>query len=199
MNERLILSSLGYLKNNRPEQVIDLSFKLDDQMDEINLLVFFSACAELGNENGLKIGKQIFTRLSQQSKGEQLHQKVLHAVLNMFTKCSDIENAEKLFIQLNKNSISYGCMMTMYNTQNEPEKTLSLYEQMKRDKIEADYLIWVLIINALSELSDLSTCELITSELPNQFFDNSQIQNALINMWVSDKIDHFHKRINGTL
>jgi len=180
----LILSFLGYLKNNRPEQVIDLFFKLDNQMDEINLLVFFSACAGLGNEKGLTLGKQIFSRLSQHSKGKQLNEKVLPAVLNMFIKCYDIDNAEKLFRQLNKNPITYGCMMTMYNNQNEPEKTLSLYEEMKGENVEADNLIWVLIIDALSQLSDLSTCESIISEMPKKFFENIQIQNGLINMWV---------------
>jgi hypothetical protein len=58
---------------------------------------------------------------------------------------------------------------------------------MKREKIETDELIWILILNALAELSDLLTCELITSELPEKFFNNIQIQNALINMWVSEK------------
>jgi pentatricopeptide repeat protein len=176
------------LKNNRPEQVIDLFLKLDDQMDEINLLVFFNACAELGNEKGLKLGKQIYSKfLSQQIKRKEFNEKVLHAVLNMFSKCSDIDNAEKLFKQLNKNPISYGCMMTMYNNRNESDKTLALYEEMKREKIETDELIWILIINALAELSDLLTCELITSELPENFFNNIQIQNALINMWVSEE------------
>lgn len=105
----------------------------------------------------------------------------------MFIKCSDIDNTEKLFKQLNKNPISYGCMMTMYNNQNEPDKTLALYQQMKREKIETDEIIWILIINALAELGDLLTCELITSELPEKIVNNIQIQNALINMWASKK------------
>ncbi|CAF1519493.1 unnamed protein product, partial [Adineta steineri] len=171
----------GYLKNNRPEEVIDIFMKLNNQMDEINLLIFFSACAELGNEKGLKLGKHIYSKLL--SNRKLLSEKVIHSILNMFSKCSDIENAEKLFKKLNKNTISYGCMMAMYNIQNEPEKTLNLYEEMKRDKIEIDNLTWILIINALAELADLSTCESISSELPDKFYNDIQIQNALINMW----------------
>ena len=168
--------------------MIDIFFKLDNQMDEINLIVFFNACAELGNEKGLKLGKQIYSKLlSQQIKRKEFNEKILYAVLNMFIKCSDIDNAEKFFKQLDKNSISYGCMMTMYNNLNEPDKTLTLYEEMKRENIETDELIWILIINALAELSDILTCELIISELPEKFFNNIQIQNALINMWVSEK------------
>ncbi|CAF1237191.1 unnamed protein product [Adineta steineri] len=158
----------GYLKNNRPEEVIDIFMKLNNQMDEINLLIFFSACAELGNEKGLKLGKEIYSKVL--SNRKLLSEKVVHSILNMFSKCSDIENAEKLFQKLNKNTISYGCMMTMYNNQNEPDKTLNLYEEMKRDKIEIDNLIWMLILNALAELADLSTCESISSELPKKFY-----------------------------
>ena len=183
----IILICLGYLKNNRPSQVIDLFLKLDDPIDEINLVVFFNACAELRNEKGLKLGKEIYSKfLSEQIKGKEFNEKILYAVLNMFIKCSDIDNAEKFFKQLNKNAISYGCMMTMYNNLNESDKTLSLYEQMKRENIETDEIIWILIINALAELSDLLTCQLIISELPQKFFNNIQIQNALINMWVSE-------------
>ncbi|CAF1320958.1 unnamed protein product [Adineta steineri] len=171
----------GYLKNNRPEEVIDIFMKLNNQMDEINLLIFFSACAELGNEKGLKLGKQIYSKLL--SNRKLFSEKVVHSILNMFSKCSDIENAEKLFQKLNKNTISYECMMTMYNNQNEPDKTFNLYEEMKRDKIEIDNLIWILILNALAELTDLSTCESISSELPEKFYNDIQIQNALINMW----------------
>ena len=164
--------------------MIDLFLKLDNQMDEINLLIFFSACAELGNEKGLKLGKDTYSKLlSQQIKRKEFSEKILHAVLNMFIKCSDIDNAKKFFKQLNKNVISYGSMMTMYNNQNQPDKTLALYEEMKQENIQTDELIWLLIINALAQLSDLLTCELITSELPEEFFNNIQIKNALINMW----------------
>ncbi|CAF1587481.1 unnamed protein product [Adineta ricciae] len=169
----------GYLTNNQPEQVIDMFLKLNDQTDEVNMLLFFGACAELDNEKGLKVGKQIFSQISSRQPSE----KVLHAVLNMFAKCSDTTNAESLFSKLKKNALSYGCMMTMYNNQNEPDRTLSLYEEMKREKIELDHLNWVLILNALADLSDLSTCESVTSELLEKFSNDIQIQNALIHMW----------------
>ena len=159
--------------------------KLDGQMDEVNMLLFFGACAELGNEKGLKIGKEIFSRLSSQQSSE----KILHAVLNMFTKCSDTTNAESLFSKLKKNAFNCACMMTMYNNRNETDRTLSLYEEMKRDKIEIDHLNWILVLNALAELSYLSTCYLMTSELPEKFCNDIQIQNELVNMWVYNKLD----------
>ena len=176
---------LGYLKNNQPERVIDMFLKLNDQMDEVNMLLFFGACAELSNEKGLKAGKEIFSKLSLQQSSE----KVLHAVLNMFAKCSDTTNAESLFAKLKKNSFGCGCMMTMYNNQNEPDQTLALYEEMKRDKIELDHINWILVFNALAELSDFSICESVTSELPEKFCNDIRIQNALVNMWVCNKID----------
>ncbi|CAF1176726.1 unnamed protein product [Didymodactylos carnosus] len=172
----------GYIKNNRPQEAIDLFFKMD-KPDEVNLIVFFSACAQLGNEKALNLGKQVFSRLSTEFHENNVNEKVLHGVLNMFIKCSDIENAEKLFARLNGNVITYGSMMTIYNSRNEPDKTLALFEQMKRKKIEVNDIIWVLVINALSELSDLSVCESVISEMAETFLINIQIQNALIDMW----------------
>ena len=106
----------------------------------------------------------------------------------MFLKCDDIQNAELLFTRLNRNVISYGTLMNGYNDQGEPEKTLELFERMKEEKIEPNEIIFQLLIDACSQIGDLSLCENILSQMPQSLFSNHLIQGGLIDMWVSGSI-----------
>ncbi len=90
----------------------------------------------------------------------------------MFIKCSDMNNAEKLFSKLYRNQITFGLMMTMYNKQNEPKKTLVLFEQMKKENIEANEQIFVLILNAFFQLNDFIKAQ--------EFFDKIQNKSSMI-------------------
>ncbi|CAF1549911.1 unnamed protein product, partial [Adineta steineri] len=120
-------------------KTIDLFFQIHKPND-INLIIFFNACAELGDEKGFKLGKQIYSKLL--SNRKLLSEKVAHSILNMFSKYSDIESTKKLFPQLNRNEMTYGLMMNMYNKRNEPKQTLNLYEEMKREKIQPNEQIY---------------------------------------------------------
>jgi pentatricopeptide repeat protein len=78
--------------------------------------------------------------------------------------------------------------MKTYNMKNEFEKTFALFEQMKMEKIEPNDIIFLLIINACSQLGDLSICQSIFEQVTPTSLNNIWIQNALIDMWVSHQI-----------
>jgi len=151
-------------------------------------MLFFNACAQLRNEEALKLGKQVLSQFFNEFNQKNVNSKALYGALDMFIKCDDIKSAEILFNKLNKNVICYGSLMKMYNDKNEPEKTLNLFEQMKQTKIEPDQIIFVSIINACAQIADLSKCESILLQVPNSYLNNIWIQSALIDMWVSNII-----------
>ena len=103
----------------------------------------------------------------------------------MFIKCNDVENAEYVFNRLNRDATCYGSLMKLYNIRNEPEKTLDLFKRMKEKKIEPSEITFVLVIDACSAIGDLSLCESIVSQIPKCSLNNRWIQNASIDMWVS--------------
>ena len=100
-----------------------------------------------------------------------MNEKILYAVFNMFIKCSDIDNAEKLFSKLHRNQITFRIMMTIFNKHNQPNKTLILFEQMKKENIQPNEQIFVLILNAFFQLKDFVKAQ--------QFFDKIQINHQL--------------------
>ncbi len=173
------------MKHNQAEKAIEIFFKIP-KPDEIHFMFFFNACAQLRNEEALKLGKQVLSQFFNEFNQKNVNSKALYGAFNMFIKCDDIKSAEILFNKLNKNVICYGSLMKIYNDKNEPAKTLNLFKQMKQTKIEPNQIIFLLIINACAQIADLSNCESILLQVPNSCLNDIWIRNALIDMWVSN-------------
>ena len=56
---------------------------------------------------------------------------------------------------------------------------------MKRDGIEANVIIYLCVIKALSEIGDYELSQLIVKQIPHSFLLDHRIQSALIDMWAS--------------
>ena len=142
------------------------------------MCVFFNACAKLGNEKALSLGKKVFNELEINSYD------VLPMVLNMFIKCDDLKSAECLFNRMHCNIICYGAMMKFYNMKDQPEKTLELFRRMQEENLTPDEICYVLLLDALSKIGDLSLAQLFVDKMPKCFSKDSWIQVGLIDLWV---------------
>ncbi len=171
----------GYLTNGMPQKAIDLFFQIKNP-DRVCFSILFNACAQLATSQSLTLGKQVLSRLPEEYR-ESDH--ILYSLSNMFIKCNDLINAESLFNRLNRNVKSYGSLMKLYQTRNEPEKIFNLFQRMKQEEIQADGMIYVFLIDACSAIGDLSLSESIIPQIPKSFLNNRWIQTSSINMWVS--------------
>ncbi len=156
--------------------------------------IFFSACAQLKTENALILGKKVFNQLV---NGSNQLDDLLNMVLNMFIECGDLESAESLIDRIDRNVVYYGLMMKLYNIQNLPEKTLDLFQRMKEENIIPNEINYVLVIDALSTIGDLSLCQSVLCGMPEHYLINSYIQAGLINLWVKSR--NLHRSISESL
>lgn len=145
------------------------------------MCIFFNACAQLKNEKALILGKKVFDELVINLNESN---DLLFMVLNMFIKCDDLKSAESLFNRIDRDIISYGSMMKIYNTKDQPDKTLELFRKMKKENLIPNEIIYVLLITALSAIGDLSLCQSLFCEIPKKFLINPWIQVGLIDLWV---------------
>jgi pentatricopeptide repeat protein len=150
--------------------------------DEICLTLLFSACAQLGTSEELNLMKKFSSKIPESF---YLNSFVLNSLFNAFIKCGDSSSAEILFSKMEKHTINYGNLMSGFNKEDHPEKTLNLFNQMKISGIEANNVIYLCIIKALSKFGDYDKSQSLIEEMPNSFLCDEQIQTALINMWVS--------------
>ncbi|CAF4518995.1 unnamed protein product, partial [Rotaria socialis] len=169
----------GYIENNLSHKAIDL-FNQIKSPDEIIINLLFNACAQLGTEEALNLTKKVSKEIP---KSFHLNFRILTSLFDALIKCQDCSNAEILYSKMNKSVISYGNLMNGFNYGKNPLKTLSLFNQMKLDHIEADLIIYLCVIKALSQIGDNSMCESIIEKIPKSFLLDRQIQNSLVDMW----------------
>ena len=181
LNGKIIFFLQGYLEHEMPQKAIDL-FSDIDKPDEITTIVFFSACAQLKDEKTLVLAKKIFSQLPR-----QFHQSrfLLPTVFNMFCRYNDISTAEILFERIHRDVITYGSLMKSYNDLNQSEKTLQLFERMKHENIQANSIIYLLVIKACANIRFVSLCQSIVKQIPHDLLNDRWIQNASMDMWES--------------
>ncbi|CAF3506660.1 unnamed protein product [Rotaria sp. Silwood1] len=138
----------GLIKNNMFNETIDLFFKISNP-DETIFVLFFHACARLGTKEALILVKKVLLNLPNNYNENKY---ILTTAFDAFVKCDDLLSAEQIFPKIKRNAISYGNLMNAFNKNEQPEKTLDLYEKMKIDRIEADIICWILLINASSNI-----------------------------------------------
>ena len=63
------------------------------------------------------------------------------------------------------------------------ERTIPL--QRNNDHVKSDWIIYLCVVNALSQIGDLSTSEVIAAKIPTSSLPFISLQNAMIDMWVS--------------
>ena len=175
--------SLGYIKNNQADKAIDL-FNQIKSPDEVNIILLFNACAQLGTDEALNLTKKVWKEIP---KSFDSNRYLLTSLFDALIKCGDCLNAEILFSKMTKSVESYGNLMNGFNKEKNPEKTLSLFNQMKLDGFEPDIITYICVIKALSMIGDYSILESIVQQIPDSFLVDDNIQNALIDMWVSLK------------
>ena len=170
----------GYVKNNMPERAIDLFHKITD-LDEVNVIILFNACAYVGTQDALRVAKRVAGQIPRSYYSNPL---IPSTLLDVFTKCGDIPSAEIVFAKMARSSEDYGMLMNAFNEENSFNKTLKLFHQMKRDGVERNLLNYLHIIKALSRIGDYSLSQSIVEEIPRSILADRQIQTALVDMWV---------------
>ncbi|CAF1285026.1 unnamed protein product [Rotaria sp. Silwood1] len=169
----------GYIKNNMSEKAIELFNKIQTP-DEVIVTLLFNACAQLETTEALNLVKKISKEIP---KSFYWNPFVSTSLLDAFIKCGDLSSAEILFSKMKKSVIDYGSLMNGFIKDNNPEKVLNLFNQMKIDGIEANEMIYLYVIKALCQIADYSLSKSIIEKIPNSFLVNHQIQNSLIHMW----------------
>ena len=161
-------------------EAAEVFFKISNP-DAIIYMLFFNACAGIGTKNVLSLIEKV---LSTVPKYYCEDTRILIAVFDAYIKCGDLLNAEKVFSKMKRTVKSYGNLMNAYNKNNQSNRTLRLYEQMKIDDIQPNSFIYVLLINACANIGILSISQSIYNQISSNFLTHTYIQNALIDMWV---------------
>jgi pentatricopeptide repeat protein len=164
------------------DKALDLFEQMPFNLDDINYIIIFNACAQLSNDRAKQIGRKL---LHQMPKQFETNNNIQNSAIDMLMKFGDVTTAEHLFQRNKKKSIvTYGAMMNGYNVNNEPLKCVQLLEDIKQNGFILDEIVSNILINACARLSMLSKCQSVIDEIPSDLCNNQRIRNSLIHMWV---------------
>ena len=110
--------------------------------------------------------------------------RLFNCLLDALIKCGDCSSAEILYRKMTKSVESYGNLMSGFNKEINPIKTLSLFDEMTKAGMEGTITTYLCVIKALSKFGSYELCESIAERIPESFLSNNQIQTSLLDMWV---------------
>ena len=139
----------GYNQNGQFDEALSVfqGMLLDGiSPDEATLVSIVSACAQLGSlEHGNWVQSYI------KKKSVNLTMPLGNALIDMFSKCGDIQNAELVFSQMTRRCIiTWTAMVSGLAFNGQCREALSLFERMHNEGIEPDDVIFITILSACS-------------------------------------------------
>ncbi|PWA54777.1 tetratricopeptide repeat (TPR)-like superfamily protein [Artemisia annua] len=114
--------------------------------DAITFTSILAACSQLG---ALERGKEIHKCIIE-GKFES-NEIVMGALLDMYTKCGAVDEAQQVFSQLpERDLISWTTMMTAYGSHGRAFKALKLFQEMQDFNIKPDRVVFLGVISTCS-------------------------------------------------
>ncbi|CAF1120001.1 unnamed protein product [Rotaria sordida] len=139
----------GYIENQMSEKVLDLFEQIELNLNNFAYTIVFNACAELANDQAMKIGKKLLDEMPENLRNDNV---VLNSVIHMLMKFGDIQNAENVFQSIKKKDIIiYGTMMKGYIENQMSEKALDLFERIE---LNLNNFAYTFVFNACAELAN---------------------------------------------
>jgi pentatricopeptide repeat protein len=155
------------------EKALDLFEKMSFKSNSIINTTIFNACAQLKNDRGKSIGYHLLDQILNKSETSEI---TMSSAIFMLMVYSDVTHAEQLFRMIqNKCTSTYASMMRTYNLNNQPLKTLKLFEEVKQQNIIPNEIVFVSLIGACAQIGILSICQSVVDQIPMSFYDKAYI------------------------
>ena len=173
-----------YNESERYEEALKLYQKMKSsgsiEPNEFTLVAVLFAISKLQD---LLKGKQIHNCILK--KGFQSHAYIESALVGMYSKCSCLDDAYRIFSTMSERDlVSWSYMMASYAQQGHGEKTLRLLSEFEDGLIAIDESIFSSCLSACSSLTALEMGKTIhAGTIKTGFESDVQVGAAIINMY----------------
>lgn len=137
----------GYIGNNQAEEGLKLFKKMLESGFKPNSSSLSSVLLGCSNLSALQLGKQVHQLVcksplvSDTTAGTSL--------ISMYSKCGDLNDAWKLFVQIpRKDIVTWNAMISGYAQHGAGEKALHLFDELKREGLKPDWITFIAVLLA---------------------------------------------------
>eukprot|EP01018_Ginkgo_biloba_P019235 Gb_06193 [translate_table: standard] len=175
----------GYARSGLYEEALVLYYKMQPagtQPDKFTFPCVVNACAGL---SALKQGKQIHVRIVK--SGFELDVFVGAALIDMYAKCQNIEDACRVFQRLSRRDlVSWNAMIGGYAQNGHAREALEFFHQMQLTDVTPDSVTMVSLLQACAHLGSLEEGKRIHDYIIQRGFEEDAfVRNSLIAMYAS--------------
>ncbi|GLJ40991.1 hypothetical protein SUGI_0848630 [Cryptomeria japonica] len=156
--------------------------KSGSQADRFTYPYVLKACASLKN---LKEGKKIHHNISRDGLDRDAY--VGAALINMYAKCSSMEDALQVFNKLpERNVVLWTSMIAGYAQNGQPGEALRFFSEMLIRDVKPNSITMISVLPACAELGDLKQGKVIHNYVIRRGLDSDVVVgNALVGMYAN--------------
>eukprot|EP01083_Nonionella_stella_P009098 26367_1 len=173
-----VLGSAG-----KHKEVLQLYKQYDVLNDDVSHLLALQSCAEMDD---LQMGQHIHASI-------HVSHLIANALLNLYGKCGDIDNAIRIFDGLTASGkqdvVSVGSMLNALCKSRRNKECLALFKEMKsKYDVEPNLICYAIVLTACTQSTSFYFGELIHKELMRNthlqwMLHDEEIQSPLISMY----------------
>lgn len=142
---------VGFAQNGFEEEAIHIFVKMSKMKMEIDANVVSAVLGVFGVDTSLTLGKQIHTMAIKRSLGYNPY--VNNGLINMYSKCGDLEDSMKLFKHMpQRNSVSWNSMIAACARHGNGSEALQIYEDMITEGVKPTDVTFLSLLHACSHV-----------------------------------------------
>lgn len=174
----------GYANGGLGEEALDLFETMQEEglaPDRVLFLCGLKACAAIG---AVQKGRQLHSQI--RDSGLESDTTVGSSLLDMYAKCGNLEDAQRVFDRLpNKDLVTWSAMIGGYVRHGPSQKALELFESMQQDGLRPDTDLLVCALKACAGLGAMQQGRKLHLLIQERGLDaDVNISNALLDMYM---------------
>ncbi|PIA48026.1 hypothetical protein AQUCO_01400548v1 [Aquilegia coerulea] len=141
----------GYALNGQGEEALTLFLKLQLSRVKVNEFTYVALLTAASDLASLVHGKQFHNQLIK--IGLELEPYISNALVDLYAKCGSIEEAQKMFDATDRRDVvCWNSMISKYAQHGQAEEAIWMYERMRAEAIEPNYITFVGLLSACSHV-----------------------------------------------
>ncbi|KAL5566899.1 hypothetical protein UlMin_030063 [Ulmus minor] len=143
----------GYIRGRKVEEAAKLFNRMQEESIFPNEITLLSLIIECGFVGALELGKWLHSYILRNGLQQRLEVDLVlkTALVDMYAKCGDIDEAYRLFYEMeNRDICMWNAMMTGFAMHGCGNEALKLFEEMERLGVEPNNITFVALLHACS-------------------------------------------------
>jgi pentatricopeptide repeat protein len=174
---------LGHVKSGQGQKALELFQQMQHaglQPDSVTFVGMLNACA---SEMALEVGRNIHEQIVQ--SGYESDVSVGSSLVDMYTKCGNVEDAWKVFNRMpTRTVVSWNAMILGHVKCRQGQKALDLFQRMKQEEVQPDPVTFVGVLNACAIIGAIEEGRYIHAHTIQSGCDSdAYVATSLIDMY----------------